>query len=189
MLAASAADDKNAHGAILADLRRGPRVPGGGRPGGYDSDMICELMGASRGLAVAALGELRPDVEDLGQRIIEQQHSGYRLAGVVVAGEGSAVAVAGFRVATNLAWGRHLYVDDLVTRTAFRGQGHGRALMTWLVEQARHDGCGQLHLDSGVGDTRHDAHALYHAAGLRITSHHFQREVPADGPPPELPSR
>lgn len=141
--------------------------------------MICELMGAARGMAVAALSELRPDVEDLGQRIIEQQDTGYRLAGVVIAGQGSAVAVAGFRVTTNLAWGRHLYVDDLVTRKEFRGNGHGRALMAWLVDQARHDGCAQLHLDSGVGSNRHDAHALYHAVGLRIDSHHFARPIPA----------
>lgn len=149
--------------------------------------MICELMGPARGMAVAALSELRPDVEDLGQRIIDQQDSGYRLAGVVIAGQGAAVAVAGFRVTTNLALGRHLYVDDLVTRSAFRGNGHGRALMAWLFDQARHDGCAQLHLDSGVGGTRHDAHALYHAVGLRIVSHHFAGGVPAQHPPPAGP--
>ena len=146
--------------------------------------MICELMGSARGMAVEALRELRPDVEDLGQRIVDQQEGGYRLAGVVVAGQGSAVAVAGFRVTTNLAWGRHLYVDDLVTRREFRGRGHGRALLAWLQEQARHDGCGEVHLDSGVGGDRHDAHALYHAAGLRITSHHFAGPVPAAPPIP-----
>lgn len=135
--------------------------------------VICELLGAARGMAVPALAELRPDVVDLADRIAVQQAAGYRLAGVVVAGEASAVAVAGFRVQSNLAWGRHLYVDDLVTRAAFRGQGHGRELLAWLVEQARHDGCAELHLDSGVGAGRHDAHALYHRAGLRITSHHF----------------
>jgi GNAT superfamily N-acetyltransferase len=140
--------------------------------------MICELMGAARGMAVAALQELRPDVEDIGDRIIEQQATGYRLAGVIVGGQASAVAVAGFRVPTNLAWGRHLYVDDLVTRERFRGNGHARALVAWLVEQAAHDGCEQLHLDSGTSASRHDAHALYHAAGLRITSHHFSLAIP-----------
>lgn len=140
--------------------------------------MICELMGAARGMAVAALGELLPDVDDIGGRIIEQQATGYRLAGVIIGGQASAVAVAGFRVSTNLSWGRHLYVDDLFTRVQFRGNGHARALMTWLVEQAQHDGCEQLHLDSGTSASRHDAHALHHSVGLRITSHHFSVAVP-----------
>lgn len=141
--------------------------------------MICELLGAARGMALAALSELRPDVADIGEQVLDQQAEGYRIAGVVIAGQASAVAVAGFRVQTNLAWGRHLYVDDLVTRESFRGNGHGRALMGWLVDQARHDGCARLHLDSGVGDARHDAHALYHAVGLRITSHHFAGVIPS----------
>lgn len=135
-------------------------------------------MGAARGMAVAALAELRPDVEDLPQHILEQQEAGYRLAGVIIGGQASAVAVAGFRVTTKLSWGRHLYVDDLVVREDFRGNGHGRALMHWLVDQARHDGCGDLHLDSGVGGERFDAHGLYHSTGMRITAHHFAVLVP-----------
>jgi hypothetical protein len=34
-------------------------------------------------------------------------------------------------------------------------------------------GCDQLHLDSGVGPEREDAHRLYFNAGLRITAYHF----------------
>jgi GNAT superfamily N-acetyltransferase len=141
--------------------------------------MICELLGPARVMALDALAELRPDVPDLSVRVLGQAQHGYRLAGVVVSGDSAAVAVAGFRIAENLAWGRHLYVDDLVTREAFRGQGHARSLMGWLVEQVRHEGCTQMHLDSGVGPARHDAHALYHAVGLRITSHHFAGHIPA----------
>jgi hypothetical protein len=35
--------------------------------------------------------------------------------------------------------------------------------------------CDQLHLDSGVGPERFDAHRLYHNHGLAIYSHHFAR--------------
>ncbi|WP_363928505.1 hypothetical protein [Thiobacillus sp. 0-1251] len=35
------------------------------------------------------------------------------------------VAVAGFRVGDNFAWGRFLYVDDLVTHPAHRSKGYG----------------------------------------------------------------
>jgi GNAT superfamily N-acetyltransferase len=143
--------------------------------------MICELLGPARSMAMDALRELRPHVDDLPLKVMGLAQNGYRLAGVVLAGEQSAVSVAGFRITENLAWGRHFYVDDLVTREPFRGVGHGRSLLGWLVEQARYEGCTQLHLDSGVGPDRHDAHAAYHAVGLRITSHHFSGIIPADG--------
>ena len=51
-------------------------------------------------------------------RVRRQEITGYRLA-FVQALEG-VVAVAGFRVGENLAWGRFLYVDDLVTRPTLR---------------------------------------------------------------------
>ena len=150
--------------------------------------MICELLGPAQALAVPALAELRPDVEDLRGAIADLAADGYRMAGVIVSGESAAVAVAGFVVGRSLAWGRYLYVWDLVTRAAFREQGHGVALMAWLVEQAQHESCDTVHLDSGVGPHRHAAHSLYHAVGMRIASHHFSAPVPPPGAP-ALPQR
>jgi hypothetical protein len=49
--------------------------------------------------------------------------------------------------------------------------------MRWLAVEACRAGCEQLHLDSGVGPEREDAHRLYFNAGLRISSYHFQRPV------------
>jgi hypothetical protein len=40
---------------------------------------------------------------------------GYRLVAIFASGQEHAGAVAGFRVGNSLAWGRHLYVDDLST--------------------------------------------------------------------------
>jgi hypothetical protein len=42
-------------------------------------------------------------------------------------------------------------------------------------------GCDELHLDSGVGPEREDAHRLYFNAGLRIASYHFSRPVGSTG--------
>jgi GNAT superfamily N-acetyltransferase len=80
-------------------------------------------------------------------------------------------------VGDNLALGRYLYVDDLSTVPAARQQGHARDLLSWLHQEARRSGCRYLHLDSGVGSDRVDAHRLYFNAGYRISSHHFGREV------------
>jgi hypothetical protein len=49
--------------------------------------------------------------------------------------------------------------------------------MRWLAVEACRAGCDELHLDSGVGPDREDAHRLYFNAGLRISSYHFQRPV------------
>jgi GNAT superfamily N-acetyltransferase len=130
--------------------------------------------------AARALLELRPQrapAEALVALTDRQRTAGYRLVGSFEPGEEDAAAVAGFRLQENLAWGRHLYVDDLVTRADRRGRGHGGALMRWLAVEACRAGCDELHLDSGVGADRADAHRLYFNAGLRISSYHFQRAV------------
>jgi len=125
--------------------------------------------------------ELRPhfaDEEAFVRRVDDVQRAeGYRLIGAFEEEEDDAVAVAGFRVGHLLAWGRFLYVDDLSTLPSARRRGHGRALLEWLAEEARRLGCEQLHLDSGVGPERFDAHRLYLNVGLAITSHHFARRL------------
>jgi GNAT superfamily N-acetyltransferase len=104
------------------------------------------------------------------ERVLRQQREhGYRL---VFLEEGGAVqAVAGFRIAEYLAWGKILYVDDLVTTATARSTGLGQQLFDWLLARARAEGCDQLHLDSGV--EKFAAHRFYLRNRLSITSHHF----------------
>jgi N-acetylglutamate synthase-like GNAT family acetyltransferase len=81
------------------------------------------------------------------------------------------LACAGYRIAEWLAWGKALYVDDLVTDETTRSQGHGDRLFDWLVLRAREAGCAELHLDSGV--QRFAAHRFYLRKRMNISSHHF----------------
>ncbi len=117
------------------------------------------------------LSQLRPHLvaEDWVARVRAQQQQGYTLVGVYVGD--ACVSAAGYRLLNNLAWGKFLYVDDLVTVERARGQGHADRLMQWLVKEARSLGCEALHLDSG--HSRFDAHRFYLKHGLQITSHHF----------------
>ncbi|UGS37423.1 GNAT family N-acetyltransferase [Capillimicrobium parvum] len=144
---------------------------------------VREILPPDTALAFEAMRELRTHLTDAGSfaaRVDElQRPEGYRLVGAFDSGEpgARASAVAGFRAGHNLAWGRYVYVDDLSTRPDARRRGHARALLDWLLEEARRLGCDELHLDSGVGDTRADAHRLYLNARMRITSHHFSRPV------------
>jgi GNAT superfamily N-acetyltransferase len=120
---------------------------------------------------------LRPQV-DAGtfvERVRRQGRAGYRLA--YRCSDGPPLAVAGFRLAENLAWGRFLYVDDLVTLPEQRSAGHGAALLRWLADHARAAGCRELHLDSGVQPQ--DAHRFYRREGLELSSYHFRQRFPA----------
>jgi GNAT superfamily N-acetyltransferase len=126
-----------------------------------------------------AISILRPHLaegEFVG-RVRHQQEAGYRL--IHTRHEGMVAAAAGYRILDFLAWGRVLYVDDLVTLPQFRGRGHGGALLDWMIAEAGEAGCDALHLDSGHG--RHDAHRMYLNKGMRIGSHHFSLELAKGG--------
>jgi GNAT superfamily N-acetyltransferase len=141
---------------------------------------VRELRQGESHLAAAALLELRPHIgspEAMTERIDGARAGGYRIAAAFDPGDPEAAAAAGFRIAENLAWGRFLYVDDLVTRAGRRGRGHADAVMAWVDEEAARAGCGELHLDSGVGADREAAHRFYFRHRLRITSYHFAREL------------
>lgn len=125
--------------------------------------------------------ELRPLVgssEDFVRRVDEvQRPEGYRLIGYFVDGREQAVAAAGFRVLHFLAWGDALYCDDLSTLPEHRGHGYAAALLDWMMDEARRQGCGEFHLDSGVQADRESAHRLYFNKRMRISSYHFSRKV------------
>lgn len=80
-------------------------------------------------------------------------------------------AVAGFRISECLAWGRFLYVDDLVASANDRSKGYGGTLFDWLVAYARDAGCDEFHLDSAVH--RFAAHRFYLNKRMAIEAHHF----------------
>lgn len=119
--------------------------------------------------------ELRPHIaeDQFLPRVRSQEKTGYQLA--FVEQQGGVVAVAGFRVGENLAWGRFLYVDDLVTLLSYRSNGFGASLLSWLREFAVKDGCAQIHLDSGI--QRKDAHRFYESEGMSMASFHFVENI------------
>lgn len=119
--------------------------------------------------------ELRPHIVKgtFLSRIRSQECTGYRLA--FVREPFGVAAVAGFRVGENLAWGRFLYVDDLVTSPVYRSRGYGAMLLSWLKELAAKEGCEQMHLDSGI--QRKDAHRFYEREGMAVASLHFSNKI------------
>lgn len=143
--------------------------------------VIREVVPPHTAGAFRAMRALRPQLveeADFVRRVDEvQRPEGYRLVAVFEESSEDALAVAGFRVAHSISWGRFLYVDDLSTLPGARRRGHARRLLDWLVEEGRRLRCEQLHLDSGVGRDRLDAHRLYLNAGLHISAYHFARLI------------
>ena len=124
------------------------------------------------------MAQLRPHLErgEFMTRVQRQVADSYRLA--YLSTDSSVKAVAGYRILENLAWGRFLYVDDLVTDQAARSKGYGKALLAWLAGHACQNGCAQLHLDSGA--QRKDAHRFYLREGMENAGFHFSMKLDDD---------
>lgn len=124
------------------------------------------------------MSELRPHVqrdEFVGLVRLMQTQS-YRLA--FMEDQGRIVAVAGYRVTTNLHMGRHLYIDDLVVADNARSKGYGSDFLRWLRARAVEAGCRFFDLDSGTQRGR--AHRFYFANGFTIASYHFSEPLAED---------
>ncbi len=119
--------------------------------------------------------QLRPllSEEEFVAKVASQIKAGYQLAYIEI--DTTVIAVAGYRILTTLAWGKLLYVDDLVTDKNRRSCGLGKQLIDWLVLEAKKQNCAELHLDSGL--QRKDAHRLYNREKLETTGYHFARSI------------
>ena len=111
--------------------------------------------------------------KDLVSAVGRMRREGYRLIAAYDDGGGDPVGAAGFRVHEMLAYGKILYVDDLVVSENARSGGVGKALLGWLEGEARRAGCTGLHLDSGVQRAR--AHRFYFREGMAVYNFHFAK--------------
>lgn len=130
---------------------------------------------ADIGRCFDVMSELRTHLvrENFLDTVRGMMDEGYQLAFLEEGDE--VVAVAGYRVYTNLFMGKHLYVDDLVTAEQARSRGFGEKMIHWLRDEARKEGCNHFHLDSGTHRGR--AHKFYFQQGFTIASYHFSEEL------------
>ncbi len=119
-----------------------------------------------------AFFELRPHLtnkEIFVTQVIQQQKEGYGITAVIESDE--VVACIGFRMITMLAWGKILYIDDLITKEKCRGKGYGKILLDHAIKVAKENECHQVHLDTGYA--RHAAHRVYLNHGFELHCHHL----------------
>ncbi len=114
------------------------------------------------------------DADDFLARVRRQQAgSGWTL--IYVEDGDVPVACSGFRISEWLVYGKALYVDDLICLESHRGKGFAEALMRWMEDHARQEGCAWFQLDSGTH--RLGAHRFYHRLKLAIASFHFEKKL------------
>lgn len=106
-------------------------------------------------------------------QVDEQQSQGYTL--ICHSSRGLVDGVAGFVLGHKLAWGKHVYIDDLVVDSNTQSRGIGKRLLDWIIDYSKAKGCQQIHLDSGV--QRFDAHRFYLREHFSIASHHFSKPI------------
>ena len=125
----------------------------------------------------AVMRQLRPHLKDEADFIarcrVQMAQAGWTL--IYAQDAGVVVGVSGFRIQHMLHSGKTLYVDDLVTDDACRSQGVGEALLRWMEDLARTQGCQTFSLDSGT--QRAAAHKFYFRQGLTISSFHFVKSL------------
>jgi GNAT superfamily N-acetyltransferase len=88
------------------------------------------------------------------------------------------VGLAVYRIYENTVYGRHIYVDDLVTDALKRSLGVGKSLLNYMQVLAKEQGCVKFKLDSGTH--RLQAHKFYFREGLVISAFNFQKDLTLD---------
>ena len=118
--------------------------------------------------------DLRPHIEEdkFVDQVLRQQEESFQILAIKVGDK--VVSAAGFRFGEYFAWGKIIYIDDLSTLPAHRGNSYAEILMDWLIDHAKTRQCKSVHLDPGL--ERHAAHKLYLKKNFDIGAHHLSLE-------------
>ncbi|MGF6754427.1 GNAT family N-acetyltransferase [Paraburkholderia sp. GAS42] len=122
--------------------------------------------------AFDVMRQLRPhlmDAHSFAAQVARQHAEGYRL--LAASDVGSVVGLAGYRMLTNLLYGRFVYVDDLVVDGRLQRGGIGAQLLDAVRQIAREAGCAQFVLDTGLHMPL--AQRFYFRNGLLARGMHF----------------
>ena len=142
---------------------------------GYEIKLLNTDDAQTLSACFAVFTHLRPHLTEAMfiERVRMQTAQGYKIA--YIESGGTIAAGAGFRIANFLAWGKVLYIDDLITHPDKKRVGLGGALLDWLIDQGRQLKCDEVHLDTG--HQRHDAHRMYLNKGFILSSHHMSLKL------------
>jgi GNAT superfamily N-acetyltransferase len=100
--------------------------------------------------AYPVMHELREHLSrsDYVELITRLARTGYRLFAVRT--NDRIVALAGLSIATNFAYGKHMWVYDMITVSSERSKGFGSALLTHIEKLARREDCNLIAFSSAA---------------------------------------
>jgi ribosomal protein S18 acetylase RimI-like enzyme len=122
--------------------------------------------------AFHVMRQLRPHLADAASfcaQLGHQYEEGYRL--LAACDERDVLALAGYRMQTNLLYGRFVYVDDLVVAAHLQRSGLGAQLLDAVKHLAREAQCAHFVLDTGLHMAL--AQRFYYRNGLLAKGMHF----------------
>ena len=136
------------------------------------SDLEIDFMsGSSLAEVCKLLHKLRSHLSfnEVCQRVNSQLNNGYDL---VLATRNEVVeGVIGFRIASNLALGGHMHIEDFVIRQDTDFAALGGEMLQWLKRFAADVGCAEVFYNSSIFyDTEH---VFLLEQGFRAKVHHF----------------
>ena len=109
--------------------------------------------------AFHVIKQLRNQLEENDYLILLEKmiNEGYQLFGLYF--ESEIVAVAGGIVLTNFYYGKHIWINDLVTLEQHRSKNYGKRLLGFIEDWAKKENCKVIALSTGL--QRHSAHKFY----------------------------
>lgn len=126
--------------------------------------------------AFVVFRQLRTDLDEETylNLIQEMKKEGYKVFALYLDSE--IVAVTGVIKLTNLYYGKHVWVNDLVTNVNHRSMGYGKTLLIFIGNWAKENGCGIVALSSGL--QRSEAHKFYESKmQFDKTSYVFKKQL------------
>lgn len=125
-----------------------------------DEMVVRELLGKDDFLqAFPVMQQLRPylDEKTYLELIVAMQKEKYKMF-ALFAGQ-KIVAVTGVAQLTNLYYGKHVWVHDLICDADQRSKGYGERLLSFIIQWAKENYCEKVALSSGL--QRIGAHKFY----------------------------
>lgn len=114
------------------------------------------------------------DEETYLQLVKNMSVEGYKMFAVFE--KEQVVAVTGVIQLTNLYYGKHIWVYDLITDESKRSLGYGEKLLSHIQSWSKEIGCDIVALSSGL--LRQDAHRFYESKmGYTKSSYVFRKQI------------
>jgi len=114
------------------------------------------------------------DLSTYLKMVNEMKDQGYKQFGLYDGNQ--IVAVTGVIILTNLYYGKHVWVYDLVTDSNIRSKGYGKELLQFIHDWGKKNNCQCVALSSGL--PRQDAHRFYEEKmGYSKPSYVFKKDL------------